>query len=524
MHENRPLRYPASPQTNALEDAVKEGERLAHLVRLQKKSFQDNELAKCETLDQVLQLSSDIEEGKKIHESGLKLKESKVWENYEFYSDADTWPGIPITVELDPLKAAYLVSKQEKNSYKVVTSEFTYTKEEYEALAESLEDIEDQVQDVLTDTSGILHELKKDVDQQINLEKINLSNTGYLYGMAEKSTWKTMLDFQGYTLPGTADPHITCGTWRFTKCPEHNYGKRIIHSCNRLSCPICVRKAGQRIAKKIERRIWLFGLMVRKTSNFRRNPLPSHVIESIQADDIFWTYSKSKQQRILQEMRKIAGITAGVSITHYWRFEPGKLNPYVSIHNHLICYGWISPTAKKDIFQKLGVNVVYKKTANGTLRDRKNVFSVGFYLLSHCAIKNHKHSVHWFGKLSYRKVQNSFLKKFRDDDYILEDQDIEKSKSCKLCGLRMVPARIDKDMRNWQGFFPDPSDMDEGCVFPVGLLVEIDFFGERISFYGANYVTIFHKTKRELDEERYAVNPMIYRRTTKSHNLESWMS
>lgn len=522
------VRYPATPQTNALEEAMREAEKRAYMIRLRNDTFFDLELSQCQTLDEVLQLNEKRSIGIKIHENGLNFRESKKLADFVFYSDADDYQGIPVSVELDHKVAAAIIKQQQENSYKVQGQEEFYTQKEWELREDTIEDLEDQVQDVLTDTSGMLQVLNKDFSvvkvgntpsSEVSPTHEDLSNTEYLYDLAKDSTWKTMLDFQGYVLPGTGDPYKTCGTWRFSKCREHNYGKRIVHSCNRLSCSTCVQKAGQRIAKKIERRIWLYRLMIQKTTNQKRNDKPSHVVESIPTDDIFWSWSKSKQQRVLKEMRKIAGIRGGVSVTHYWRFKDGKTNPYVSIHNHLICFGWISETAKSDIYKKFGVNVVYHKPKKGTLHERKNVFSVVYYLLSHCAIKNHKHSVHWFGDLSYRKVQNSYLKKFRDEDYLLEDIDIEKSKSCNLCGELLVPAKINKYYHNWQGFMPDPEDMDNGCMFPDGLLAELDFLSEKMEFYGSDYEIIFHKTKRELDEER---NLLIYSRKTDSMVLDDF--
>ena len=509
MHTNfDSIRYPATPQTNALEEAVHEAEKLAYLIRLRNDIFFDLELSKCETLDQVMQLTEKRKRGIKIHENGIKFREAKKLTDFQFYSDAGDFQGIPIAVELDHTIATEIIAEQKKNSYYVRGQEEYLTQEEWEC-KETLQ-------------VGPTHGLKvgpTSTDSLMSETDLDLSNTSHLYKLAKDAAWKTMLDFQGYVLPGTGDPHPTYGTWRFSVCREHSYGKRIVHSCNRLSCPTCVQKAGQRIAKKIERRIWLYRLMIQKITNQQRNSKPSHIVESIPADDVFWTWGKSKQQRVLKEMRRIAGITGGVSVTHYWRFEDGKKNPYVSIHNHLIAFGWVSPTAKEDCFKKFGVNVVYHKPAKGTLHERKNVFSVGYYLLSHCAIKNHKHSVHWFGDLSYRKVQNSYLKQFRDENYVLEDVDIEKSKSCNLCGELLVPAKINKHYHNWQGFMPDPQDMGDGCMFPNGLLIELDFFSEKMEFYGSNYETIFHKTKRELGEERTS---LIYTRKTDSMTLENF--
>ncbi|MCJ8305442.1 MAG: hypothetical protein HRU07_00140 [Nitrosopumilus sp.] len=509
--------FPAIPKSNPLEESIKDAEKRAYILRLRNKTFFDLELSQCETLEQVLQLTQKRQLGIKLHENGLKWHESKKLARFKFYSDSDDYAGIPISVTLNHKIAASIIEQQKRNSYKVFSNGEIFSQEEWET--KEKEFLEKLVQD-----KQEIPKIISEKTQQTNLEKINPTNTEHIYELAKRSEWKLMLDFQGYTLPGSADQYETCGKWRFSKCRDYNYGKRIVHSCNRLSCPVCVQKAGMRIAKKIERRIWLYRLMIQKTTNQKRNSKPSHVVESIPADDIFWSYSKSKQQRILKQMRRIAGITGGVSITHYWRFETGKTKPYVSIHNHLIAFGWISPTAKEDIYKKFGINVVYHKPIKGTLHERKNVFSVAFYLLSHCAIKNHKHSVHWFGELSYRKIKNSYLKKFRDDNYILEDEDIEKSKSCKLCGETLVPAKINKDYHNWQGFLPDDDAMSEGCMFAEGLLLEIDMIsGEKMEFYDESYHTIHHKTKKQRELERIENNPLIYNRITSSQKIKSWM-
>ena len=359
--------------------------------------------------------------------------------------------------------------------------------------------------------------------QKPDLSKDDLSNTNFLYLLAQEATWKTMMDYEGYKLPGTLDPYPTCGKFRFTMCPVDNFVRRIKHHCNRLGCSVCVREAGKRAAKKIQRRIWLYGLMVRQMTNMRKNPLPSHVIESIPANDIFWTWSKSKQNRILNEMRKIAGITSGVEIRHLWRFQEGKVEPYLGIHNHLVVYGWINGTASKEIREKFGVNVIYNKVHNGTLRSREDVFLVAYYLLSHCAIKNNKHSLRWFGDLSYRKISNSELKKFRDDIFLIEDDEIEKSKSCKICGEKMFPAKINKKYFNWTSFIPPPDELDAGCIVANGLFTLIEFFNEKMVFYDHDYGEIYHKTRRELEQERLEQSPHIYCRNTNSRKIDDFL-
>lgn len=385
-------------------------------------------------------------------------------------------------------------------------------------LTHFLKEIENEAQEIIQDTHQALKNLK-----QNNLSCDDPTNTDYLYSLAEAGTWKTMMDYKGFKLPGTLDEYQTCGKFRYVMCPTDNFVRRIRHSCHRLGCPVCVRSAGKRAGKKIQRRVWLYGLMVRKLSNSRRNPLPSHIIESIPANDIFWSWSKSKQNRILNEMRRIAGITAGAEITHLWRFREGKTEPYLGIHNHLIAFGWVNQDASKQIKEQFGVDVIYHKVKDGTLRKREDVFLVSYYLLSHCAIKNNKHSLRWFGDLSYRKIKNSYLKQFRDEQFLEEDNDIEKSKSCKICNEKLIPAKINKKHSHWNSFIPPPNELEDGCIVVSGLFQSLDFFTEKMIFYGHDHDEIYHKTRRELELERQERNPLVYNRVTNSMTLENFI-
>ena len=173
----------------------------------------------------------------------------------------------------------------------------------------------------------------------------------------------------------------------------------------------------------------------------------------------------------------------------------------------------ISSTAKRDIKEKLGINVIYKKT--GTLKNREDVFNVANYQLSHCAIKKNKHSLKWFGELSYRKVSNSELKKFRDLDYIEEDAQIEKSKSCEICSLRLVPARLVSNWKEWANFMPDDEDMNNGCVFPSGLLVIVRFdISEKMAFYDDDYNRL---------PDREPLEPRVIEVNTRFHRIDGYL-
>ena len=327
------------------------------------------------------------------------------------------------------------------------------------------------------------------------------SNTDYMYAMAEKGHWNTMMDAQGCKLPGAGVPYSTCGLWRFMACQYDNYAKRISHSCGRLSCPTCVRRAGGRASVKIARRSWLWRLKVQQDTKGNKNPYPSHVIESISPSSDYWHWSHQKRARVLADCRKIAGITGGVSITHLWRFShDGKRTPKYEPHEHIIGFGWVSPTAHDDIRQKYGISVIYKKVENGTLKTRDDVRNVAMYLLSHCAVKPKGHSYKWFGDLSYNKINTAELERYVDLEMLAEDNEIEKSKSCKECGAQLVPAKLTPEALRDRRMWPPDQDQESGCLWPSGFIACLDLKLERITCYTEDWEEETVKTKLEEDE------------------------
>ena len=139
------------------------------------------------------------------------------------------------------------------------------------------------------------HELSKDeLDEAIKLsgytkgdksrltKQINpsvLSNTGRMWACALMGVWKTMMDIDGWKLPATFDHYNICGKLGFKSCSIDHIAKGFVYHCGRIGCDVCAKRAGARIAKKIERRVTLYSLRIQKLSKGRTNPLASHIIE-----------------------------------------------------------------------------------------------------------------------------------------------------------------------------------------------------------------------------------------------------
>jgi len=244
------------------------------------------------------------------------------------------------------------------------------------------------------------------------------------------------------------------------------------------------------------------------------------VIEAIEPKSDFWNYPKEKQNRILKKMRILAGISGGVVINHLWRFDKSDLTPIYSPHKHLICYGWIKENASELIKEQLGIDVVYHKVKNGTLRNRVDVFAVAFYQLSHCAVNHRKHSLQWFGNMANNKLSNKTLEQYKDEEYILQDEEIERSKCCPVCCERLTPAKIDIFFDNWRRWIPPIEQQEEGFEFGSGLFLSLNFVeGEKIPYYDENYQVHYKQTKKEALELKKLERPDLYDKKTNNQEL-----
>jgi len=366
--------------------------------------------------------------------------------------------------------------------------------------------------------SGYTTKDKEHFSKEVNEKK--LSSTQRMWACALMGVWKTMVDVDGWKLPATFNKYNICGKGFFKRCREDNFVRKYVYHCGRLGCEVCAKRAGARASKKIEKRIWLYGLRIQKISKGRRNPLPSHIIEAVDAKDDFWKLPKEKQTTLLKKIRKEVGLIGGAEINHLWAFDKSDLKPFFRPHKHLIAYGWLRSDAHEIIKEKFGINMVYHKVAGGTLRTRLDVFAVAFYQLSHTAVKHDKHSIKWFGELSYRKISNKTLEKFKDQEYLDQDNEIEKTKSCDCCHERLIPAKIDDKLRDWRERMPPPDELEKGCVFSHGLFISVDFFkGDKMPYYNEEFEEDYKLKKSEAEELKKLAKPELYFKKTTNQKL-----
>jgi len=122
------------------------------------------------------------------------------------------------------------------------------------------------------------------------------------------------------------------------------------------------------------------------------------------------------------------------------------------------------------------------------------------------------------------KNHNKTLEQYKDEEYILQDEEIERSKCCPICCERLTPAKIDITFDNWRRYIPPIDIQEKGFEFDSGLFLSVDFVeGEKIPYYDENYQVHYKQTLRERKEIRELERPDLYTKKTKSLKLLDFM-
>jgi len=232
------------------------------------------------------------------------------------------------------------------------------------------------------------------------------------------TNWESV-EFQGWKLPASLEPHYWCGQWNTEGClnvDEHErlgkgrrpYIKHYQRSCYRSVCKICYLRWIARQANNATRRIEQY------SHNFRK---PIHLILCIPPSQHELPVKLLRQR--MSHILKIAEFEGGAVIFHPFRFNKKNRLWYSYPHFHLVGFG-----NTQKIAQAFGKYAWYIKNEG----ERRSVFQTFCYLLSHCGVKKGYQTVTWFGKLSYSKMPT---------------EKEEKITKCPVCGGKFVSISID---------------------------------------------------------------------------------
>ena len=383
-------------KNHSKEQSISNAERQSYLFRLRKKSFQDLELSKCETIEQIYKVTQDIQESKDIAENHIKLAESRKWKDFKFYSDADDYPGIPVTVTLDQGELLKIITQQNKNSYKIVSENDFYNQEQYELFcAKKLELIDtkpiilkETIQNPFVDISKRVHDsetLSKHQVDNFNDDEIKNPSVYLRYLQNAKDGKYASLCIAGFQLPAHGTYTKSCGKFMVDGCVgsgidyydvdgrtglqviqdtkhrerESDTIKGRLHICGLASCPVCVDKSITNKAIKAVDRMMAYAVVL-DSSLFAAHQILSkkqkrifnHFVVSVPKKDygvMFDEKGHRKIKGIVRKNLKKIGIEGGVEIFHPFRFGKNIEYGYVSPHLHYVVCGWVDPQKIKNL-------------------------------------------------------------------------------------------------------------------------------------------------------------------------------
>lgn len=228
---------------------------------------------------------------------------------------------------------------------------------------------------------------------------IELTHIQEIVEMEKRLTNRDQVEYDGWRLPASGEPHCDCGVWKARGClnvenhEKYGYGKSVyvVHyrsSCYRPRCSICyywwiirqANRATQRIRKYIK----------------ETHRAVFHIAFSLPLSE--YSLSLKEWRKKLSNIMKDLGMFGGAAIIHSHRRERhDKSRYYFSPHFHVVGFGEIR--GKIPLMrQKYGWEIFY-------LKERRSIFQTFCYLLSHAGIKKGCRSMIWLGELSYNKLQ-----------------------------------------------------------------------------------------------------------------------
>ena len=229
----------------------------------------------------------------------------------------------------------------------------------------------------------------------------------------------------------------TCGEWVYYGCKNDQghtnnlltnntnpvFIKPTKFNCNRLRCSECYTRAAFSRSVKINKRIKYF----QQTEGYYNSPdklIETHVIVSprIEIQDTYESI-RSKVVKLLLDV----GVVGGVLVVHHFRCDDYSNYKNRGLHFHCVGYApdaFIDGVEVARQFKKHHFAIVKNKGA------RKSVRKTVSYLLGHCSVKKGKHSITWFGKLSYSNMKYHMSRVDLDD--------LEKIRCCPVCQESLV--------------------------------------------------------------------------------------
>lgn len=256
-----------------------------------------------------------------------------------------------------------------------------------------------------------------------------------------RSTFTTfeVASYREWKRVGHGQPYHDCGKTLVFGCinvEDHNQanldrevvGKVFVdlrrRTCLRAKCPVCYEKWAGKEAHRIEYRL----------GQWRSSGRVIHVVVSVPFENWYKDLGELRSQAY--KYAKKVGVFGGSCIIHPERERCVYCGEYKDIqtkrcvkcgckdfswvfspHFHLLGYGWIHGHKVSELYKKTGWVIK-------NLGVRDSVSATALYQLSHCGTHPTKHSITWFGALSYNKLKLI--------------PEVREKKTCPLCKAELV--------------------------------------------------------------------------------------
>ena len=215
--------------------------------------------------------------------------------------------------------------------------------------------------------------------------------------MEQIPNW-SIITYKGWELPGREEPTQLCESWYTIGCTnleghKHDsqargkyYMSRKQRFCYRARCQRCKLKWMYRESNAATRRLEKY----EKDNNKKAK----HIIVSPPPWVLSQPLEKLRKEaiRILKEVKADGGII----VIHPFKTDHKTGNLYDAPHFHAIGFGWVEGLA--EAYKKNGWRVI-------PMKPRDSIFATVLYQLSHAGIKKGKHTLVWFGRLSYSELK-----------------------------------------------------------------------------------------------------------------------
>jgi len=188
---------------------------------------------------------------------------------------------------------------------------------------------------------------------------------------------------------------------------------------------------------------------VRVTADVTSNKMrASHV--SVSFPESMYDDKPEDLMKLVKSVMFRTGIIGAVMVWHPFRFDKADgWKPSVSPHVHMVAFGWVDDV--HQAFEEYGL-VVRKHT---TLKTDGDYFATVKYILTHAGVRDRRHSVTYWGALSYSK-----LTVYRE---------APEPERCPHCEGILVDGKIPDDKMPYLTGIPPPFEINEGTLtdYPV---------------------------------------------------------